>query len=156
MDKRAITGLAVAATLAAGALGATIAMAEGPTPPPTTSPAGSPGQNNDRQEPKLPGSIQVPTTADSAAEADEAAALAKLAKITADQAKQAALTRFPGATIGKIALEDENGSLVYAVELIDANKAAQEVKIDAGNGAVLAVEAGGADNEGKGKEADND
>jgi uncharacterized membrane protein YkoI len=51
-----------------------------------------------------------------------------------------------------VSLEDENGSVVWAVELIDANKAAHEVKVDAGNAAILAVEAGGADNEKSGSE----
>ena len=160
MHKRTITGLAVAAALAAGVLGATIARAEGPTPPPAGSPApANPVQNADKeqQEPKLTGSIQVPkTTGPEGTETDEAAALAKLAKITADQAKQAALAKFPGATVQKTTLDDENGSLVYTVELTDASKAAQEVKVDAGNGAVLAVEAGGADNEGPGKGGDTD
>ena len=36
---------------------------------------------------------------------------------------------------------------VCAVELTDANKAAQELKVDAGNAAILAVEAGGTEQE---------
>ena len=36
---------------------------------------------------------------------------------------------------------------VCAVELTDANKAAQELKVDAGNAAILAVEAGGTEME---------
>jgi uncharacterized membrane protein YkoI len=85
-------------------------------------------------------------------EAAESAALAKLAKITEADARKAALAKFPGATIQKASLEDENGNVVWAVELTDTNKAAHEVKVDAGNGAILAVEAGGADNESGGKD----
>ena len=76
-----------------------------------------------------------------------AAALAKLAKISEADARNAALAKFPGATIQKASLEDENGNVVWAVRLTDAKKAAQEVKVDAGNAAILAVEADGADNE---------
>ena len=44
--------------------------------------------------------------------------------------------------------------MVWAVELSDANKTAQEVKIDAGNGAILATEAGDADAEKSGGKED--
>jgi len=84
--------------------------------------------------------------------AAEAAALTALAKTSEADARNAALAKFPGATIQKAALEDENGNVVWSVALTDANKAAQEVKIDAGNGTVLATEAGGDDTEKSGAE----
>jgi hypothetical protein len=160
MNSRTIAGLTVAVVLAGGALATTVVRADTPSPSPSAStkpakPAG--GSGTEQQEPKITGSITVPqTTGPEGTEADEAAALAKLAKITSAQAEQAALAKFPGATIQKISLDDENGSLVYSVELTDASKAAQEVKVDAGNGTVLAVEAGGADNERAGKAGDKD
>jgi uncharacterized membrane protein YkoI len=68
------------------------------------------------------------------------------ASITADQAKAAALAQFPGATIGDVQLEDEDGSLVYSVELRVDGKA-QEVKVDATTGTVLRTEADEPDGE---------
>jgi uncharacterized membrane protein YkoI len=154
MRKRNIAGLAVTAALGLGVIGAT-AYAESPPPSPSPAAPGRPTTGeNERQEPAYTGSIQAPKGADTEDEAAEAAALAKLAKISEADARNAALAKFPGATILKASLEDENGSVVWAIELTDATKAAQEVKVDAGNGAVLAVEAGGADNEKSGTEKD--
>jgi hypothetical protein len=159
MNSRKIAGLTVAIALAGGALAATAVRADTPSPSPSasTKPAKPAGTGTEQQEPKITGSVTVPTTTGpEGSEADEAAALAKLAKITSAQAEQAALAKFPGATISKTTLDDENGSVVYTVALTDANKAAQEVKVDAGNGTVLAVEAGGEDSEGAGKAGDKD
>jgi hypothetical protein len=146
MQKRNIAGLAAATALALAAIGA-VANAE--TPPPSASPSttqpGAP-KPSDKQEPKLSGSIQVPQGVEGTEdETAEAAALAKLAKVSEADARNAALAKFPGATIQKAGLGDENGSLVWEVELTEASGAAHEVKVDAGNGAILAVEAGGAD-----------
>jgi uncharacterized membrane protein YkoI len=152
MRKRTLAGLGVATALTLGVIG-TAALAE--TPPPSPSPA-TPSQpqktgQNEVQEPSYTSSVRV---AESATEdgAAEAAALTALAKISEADARNAALAKFPGATIQKAALEDENGNVVWSVALTDANKAAQEVKIDAGNGAVLATEAGGGDTEKSGAE----
>jgi len=57
-----------------------------------------------------------------------------LAKITPQQAKQAAETAV-GGTATKVKLENENGSLIYAVEI-----GSKELTIDAGNGKVLSSE----------------
>ncbi len=63
--------------------------------------------------------------------------LATLAKITAEDAKVKALTGQPNGTkITEVELENEDGCLVYGVELSDGS----EVTIDAGNGEVLQVE----------------
>lgn len=160
MNSRTIAGLTIAVALAGGAFAATAVRADTPSPSPSASakPAKpATGTGTEQQEPKITGSVQVPkTNGPEGSEADEAAALAKLAKITSAQAEQAALAKFPGATIAKTTLDDENGSLVYTVALTDASKAAQEVKVDAGNGTVLAVEAGGEGNEGAGKAGDTD
>jgi uncharacterized membrane protein YkoI len=71
----------------------------------------------------------------------EQAALASQAKVTADQAKAAALGKFPGATINKTELDSENKVVVYGVELTDTAGKKQDVKIDATSGQVLKVEA---------------
>ncbi|MDF5716707.1 MAG: PepSY domain-containing protein [Rhizonema sp. NSF051] len=64
----------------------------------------------------------------------EAAKLQPLAKITAQQAQQAAEVSV-GGKANSVKLENENGSLVYAVKI-----GQQDVKIDAGNGKVLYAE----------------
>jgi hypothetical protein len=69
----------------------------------------------------------------------EAAALQAAATISPDQAKQAALAAVPG-TAGKVELESENGNVVYGVE-VTANGTTTDVKVDAGNGSVLAKDA---------------
>jgi uncharacterized membrane protein YkoI len=67
-----------------------------------------------------------------------------LAKITPDQAVQKALDAVPG-TVLKTGLENENGFLVYSVEVVSADKTIMEVKVDAGSGKVLATERDEAD-----------
>lgn len=63
----------------------------------------------------------------------EPADLASLAKIPADQAMTAALAAYPGSRVRALALENEDGCLVYSVLLSNG----LEVKVDAGNGQVL-------------------
>ena len=80
------------------------------------------------------------TVADSGPEsAASDAALATAAKITPDQAKAAALAAVPG-TAGKIELENENGNVVFGVEVTTATGSRIDVKVDAGNAKVLAQE----------------
>ncbi|HEV7663872.1 MAG TPA: PepSY domain-containing protein [Chloroflexota bacterium] len=71
----------------------------------------------------------------------ESAALASQAKITLDQAKSAALGKFPGATVSKTELDDENGTVVYSVKLTDTAGKQQEVKVDATSGQVTQAQA---------------
>lgn len=80
-------------------------------------------------------------TNDDAEEQQEDAKLQYDAKISATQAKQAAETSV-GGTASSVKLEDENGSLVYAVVIGN-----QEVKVDAGNGKVLYTENPNQENE---------
>lgn len=54
-------------------------------------------------------------------------------KIKADKAMAAALAAFPGAAVKRVELANENGCLIYAVVLSNG----LQVKVDAGNGAVL-------------------
>jgi uncharacterized membrane protein YkoI len=64
----------------------------------------------------------------------ESAKLQALAKITSPQAQQAAESA-QGGQAKNVKLENENGNLVYAVEIGN-----QEVMVDAGNGKVLSTE----------------
>jgi uncharacterized membrane protein YkoI len=73
-------------------------------------------------------------------ERGEAAQLASLAKIDATQATSAALAQVPGAVL-KVALDNENGNLVYSVEIKTASNEIKDVKVDAGNGQVLHMDA---------------
>jgi uncharacterized membrane protein YkoI len=57
--------------------------------------------------------------------------------ITADQAKATAEAHLNAGTATKVELDDENGQLVYSVEI-----GTSDVKVDAMTGAVLSVETG--------------
>jgi hypothetical protein len=69
----------------------------------------------------------------------EEQSLASLAKISLMDAVQAALAATPGQAI-RAELENENDYLVYGVEIVGADGKTTDVKIDAGNGKVLASE----------------
>jgi len=122
-----------------------MAFAQGPTPPAQseaqTEEQADIGQQADtgpdEQFPSYDSLIRVDDAQyEGMSEADEAAALAGLATITPEQAKAAALEANPGATVVKVELDDENGALVYSVELSNG----LDVKVDAGSGAVLYVD----------------
>lgn len=61
-----------------------------------------------------------------------------LATVTAEQAVQKALDAVPGNVL-KTELEDENGFLVYGIEVVSPDRKVMEVKVDAGSGEVLAI-----------------
>jgi uncharacterized membrane protein YkoI len=73
-------------------------------------------------------------TNDDVNDRQEVAKLQSLAKISPQQAQRAAETA-QGAKASSVKLENENGSLVYAVKI-----GQKEIKVDAGNGQVLYVE----------------
>lgn len=81
------------------------------------------------------------TNDDNVKEGQEATNLQSLAKITPQQAQQAAQSA-QGGTASSVKLENENGNLVYAVDI-----GQKEVKVDAGNGQVLYVENANQENE---------
>jgi len=87
------------------------------------------------QNPGYPCSIKVPKP--------EPADLAALAKITAEQAMAAAQAAYPGSKVLKVELENENGCLVFCVNLSNG----LEVKVDAGTAAVLRREQGDSEDE---------
>ena len=88
------------------------------------------------QDPSYSGSIAV-----DAAAGDQCAALSQLATITPDQAKAA--VEQTGGVVTSIELDNENGFLVYSVQLNDGT----DVKVDAGNGSILNTQSAGSDNE---------
>jgi len=137
-------------------------FAGSPAAPQTT--ATTTAQDNDAetadsnvQEPNYVGSIKV-TDTDAKDEASEASALQGLAKISQADAEKAALAKVPG-TVVKTSIDNENGYLVYSVIVKDAAGKMSDVKIDAGTGSVLIVEASdGAEEKGteSAKEPDTD
>jgi hypothetical protein len=69
----------------------------------------------------------------------QGANLQDLAKITIEQARDAALKHLPDATYQEGQLEEEDGYLIYDIELIQNGKEV-EVAVDAGNAAILQVD----------------
>lgn len=89
------------------------------------------------QSPNNPCSIRVPKP--------EPRNLSTLAKITADQAMAAARAAYPGSRVQGVALDNDNGCLVYGVSLSNG----LEIKVDAGTGVVLHQEQEDSEDEGK-------
>ncbi len=79
---------------------------------------------------RLQGTIQV---------ADDAPNRAELTRITHEQAAEAALAALPGATVQDTDLEEEDGFLVYEVDMI-LDRQEYEAYVDAGSGNVLCLE----------------
>ncbi|MEW6420782.1 MAG: PepSY domain-containing protein [Deinococcota bacterium] len=98
-------------------------------------------ETQDDHTPAYKGSIQLPAEQRGMELPDtqEEAQLRGLARITPQQASQAAQAVVPG-TVRSVKLENENGTLVYAVVIGQT-----EVKVDAGNGRVLHQERAGQD-----------
>lgn len=119
------------------------ALAQSPAPP-SAQELTTLVENGEQHDPAYRGSIQVPADSADRGEQEEATSLQQLATLTAEEAKQAALREFPGATVGTVELDNENGSVVYSVHLTDSAGVEHDVKVDAGNGNVLAVERGDA------------
>ncbi len=68
----------------------------------------------------------------------EPADLARLATITGDEATRVALAAFPGTTALHTELDNENGCLVFGVQL----DSGADVKVDAGNAVMLYADTG--------------
>lgn len=84
------------------------------------------------------GEAKAQAGAESAADQQEAAQLQALARVSVDQARAAALARVPGQATA-VSLDNEDGNLVYSVNVRDARGTVQDVKVDAGNAQVLHV-----------------
>ena len=94
-----------------------------------TAAATNSGSSNEA-EPSYQSSISAP----------EGAKVDGLATITSDEAAAAATNAVAG-TVGEVELENENGNVVYGVEITQADGTKLDVKVDAGNGKVLDKEA---------------
>ena len=88
------------------------------------------------------GSIQI--------KSDEAG-FAQIAKIPMNSAINAALKQIPGKVL-RAELENENGYLVYGVEIVKADQQIVDVKVDAGNGRILRTDKDRHDTEGRERE----
>jgi len=158
--KKRIYVSAVALGLTIGSVGvAAAATGSGGEPAASTDET---AEAQEVQEPVYTGSIQAPAVDESMSEADEAAQLGGMATITPDEAATSATGAVPGSA-GKAELDNENGAVVYSVEVTDDAGTVTDVKVDAGDGAVLdqqvadgdeAAEAG--DESGEAAEADID
>lgn len=164
LTTKAVAASVLVTGLAFGGVG--IAAATGSATPSTTATtaanpeeqAEAPGQEddeatesesgNEEQDPSYTGSITAPEGSDpegsdtegsdsEASEAEEAKGLQSLATITPEQAAAAALAVVPG-TAGDVELDNENGFVVYSVEVTGADGSIVDVKVDAGNSTVLA------------------
>ena len=145
----AVGATAVGATLGlAGIVGFT--NADAPKQPASAQAEDKSGDQT--QDPSYTSSVTAPEQ-NGQNEADESAALQSLAKISPDQARDAALAAVPG-TADKVELDNENGNVVYSVQITDASGAKTDVKVDAGNGSVLHQDSGDA-NEPAGAETPN-
>jgi uncharacterized membrane protein YkoI len=106
----------------------------------------------DEQQPQYTGSITVDEAQyEGMSEADEAAALQSQATISAADAKQVALAANPGTTVVKTELDNENGVLVYSLELSNG----MDVKVDAGSRQILHTETAEHDGEGQSGEQES-
>lgn len=122
-------------TLLVGSLAVT-AFAQTPIPPQTETEEQA-DTGPDEQVPSYDSAIRVDDAQyEGMSEADEAAALAGQATVTPEEAEAAALSANPGTTAVTVELDNENGALVYSVEL----DSGLDVKVDAGNGTVLHTE----------------
>jgi hypothetical protein len=104
------------------------------------------GINVSAQQPNQKGSIRI--------KCDEAG-FAEMAKISIDSAIHAALNEVPGKAV-RAELENEDGFLVYGVEIAKADHQFVDVKVDAGNGKVLKIDQDQADKEGHENERGGD
>lgn len=97
----------------------------------------------DEQDPNYAGvaTIAVDESTLPEDEAAEAAALASMATVSQPDAEAAALAAVSGEIV-EAELDNENGFVVWSIEVRDAAGTVHDVKIDAGNAAVLGTEAG--------------
>lgn len=155
--KRAIATGTLVTALALGGTGVAVA---------TTGGAATPADStSSEQDPSYVGTIPAPNDGtadeaegtegtegpegaegadDTAAEAAESTALEGLATVTPEEATAAALKAVPG-TAASVQLENENGFVVYGIEVTATDGTVIDVKVDAGNGSVLAQDAADAE-----------
>ncbi len=137
---RRMAGAVMGLGLLVGSIGGSAVLAQGPTssaPPAAVqvAPQQETGADDQVQEPSYTCSL----TAD------------QQATISAADAESAAVAANPGTTAVQTELDGENGCLVYSVELSNGT----DVKVDAGNGAILHTEQADGDHEGGERDTDN-
>jgi uncharacterized membrane protein YkoI len=89
---------------------------------------------NQKNEPPIRGTIQLQQ------EGEQEATYSNLAKISLDQATATARNAQAG-SVAKVELQNEDGFLVYNVVIVSPDKKVHEVKVDAGNGLILRIDA---------------
>ena len=136
--------IAVGATAVGAALGLAgiVGFTNADAPKQPASAQAEDKSGDQTQDPSYTSSVTAPEQ-NGQNEADESAALQSLAKISPDQARDAALAAVPG-TADKVELDNENGNVVYSVQITDASGAKTDVKVDAGNGSVVHQDSGDA------------
>ena len=163
LSKRRLAAVGLAAAVLAGG-GASIAAAAGGTSPSTASDEqqtdgetqdgqdGGPGSEQEVQDPAFTGTVAAPAETEqadgqegSAGDAQEKAALEALTSVSQRDAEAAAVSAVPGGTVTETDLGNENGWVVYSVEVTGTDGTVTEVTVDAGNGTVLAHQAQGAE-----------
>lgn len=168
MNKRLLASVGTGVMLLGGVIGfgATLNQsAKAATTPPAAiaqrvspAPAGGQQEVQDQQHPEYSASIKVDNpqndneTRSVESESAESQALQDKAKITPEAAGAAAVKAVPG-TVKKVSLDNENGNLVYSVEVQTATGTI-DVKVDAGNGKALFRDSGHDEEEGQGAAGD--
>ncbi|MGE8079829.1 PepSY domain-containing protein [Peribacillus loiseleuriae] len=94
---------------------------------------------------------QEETATEEKQDSNEQAKLQKEASITQDEATKTVLAQYQGGTIKQVELEDEDGSVVYGVDVVSKDGKSYDVKVDAKTGKITKAED---DNE-NGNEADD-
>jgi hypothetical protein len=139
MDRRKLIVGAAAAVLALGGGGAAVAAQQGALPgqeedPNITGTVSAPGGNEGAE-----GHENEAATENEAQDNEAGGQLEGLARIDRAAAEKAALGAVPG-EVKETELENENGFVVYGVEMQGNDGRLHEVVVDAGNGKVLAQE----------------
>jgi uncharacterized membrane protein YkoI len=148
-------GAALAALAALAVGGATLASGqEGGSQPQRTPPAAEQEREHGGQVPAYRSSITAPDEEHGSEDA-EAQTLRSKATVSAAEARSAALAAVPG-TAGEVELDNENGNVVYSVEVKNADGSEIDVKVDAGNAKVLHQEADDGDDAGKAQERESE
>ncbi|GAA3823832.1 PepSY domain-containing protein [Cellulomonas soli] len=135
-----VAGLALIGLSAAGAAQASSSPSDTSTTVQQEASDGDGETADDAQDASVAGTVAAPEQATEQDDTAEQAALTALADVTAEQAAATAVGAVPG-TAGTPQLEDEDGWVVWSVVVTDAQGAATEVVVDAGNGQVLATQA---------------
>lgn len=146
-SKRILLSGAAALGIAAGAAGIAGAATGG------TGDGGA--ADTEEHDATYSSSLTVDDSVEATSEADEAAALAEIATVSPEEASAAATAEVPG-TAADPELENEDGNVVYGVEVTTPDGTVIEVVVDAGNASILATETEEGDDDADGDHGDGD